>query len=843
MSTLVGLFIVAYLPGALIYRLPTGDRAWRSARPAEERGFWGVLLSVLVSSVVALALAAAGLYTFARLASIDAGVALAILAWGRGRLRYDQDAPPPGWGALIPVALIGLGLWLYSPPAEYLMGGRDPGIYMHEGIQIAQRGSLVTTDAVAASVPRSSRDLFFPDLEQPGYYSSRFMAFFLKDPDAGTVVGQFPHLYPVWIAIGYGLDGLTGTRRMVGWWAIFGVLAVYFAGVRLVGRPGAAAGAALLTLNVVQVWYARYPNSEIVMQALLFGGLLAHAYAHERNDAGRGWFFAVVAALSIGILLFVRFPAVIAVAGVVGASLLMPGWSRRLALAFVVPLLTAVVLALVYYTTLLAPYFARPIAFVQSLEPLHLTLWSLGALGGAAVLWAVHRPTVAPMIRRGLPLGLIGGVAIGAVYTYFFREPGGRLAPQDAYAVRQFADFYITPIGLAAGVLGYGLVVRRSFWRNAGLVLVVTAFAAFYLYKMRIYPEHFWTARRFIPAIMPATLLFAAGAAFAPLSLAVGGANSWPRGRIALRLVPGLLLIGFLGWQFWAGTRPILAHVEYAGLIPQLERLVGDIGEDDLVIVEAREASDLHILALPFAYTYARNVLVMARAQPDLADFRAFLAWAKARYRRVLFMGGGGTPLSSRSTRGIPLAHERFRVPQYEVAYLAYPESVGAKAFNFGIYELRPQSSARAGLDLDVGAMDDLYVHRFHAKETHANGTTFRWSRNTSYVSLVGVTTTTRLLTIWMGDGGRPAAVGAARVTVTVDERELGTVTVTPGTQPYRFELPPELAAALATREDPGRLRLATRTWNPAEVLGVPDPRDIGVMIDRISLETVPHAP
>ena len=40
------------------------------------------------------------------------------------------------------------------------------------------------------------------------------MGFFVTDPASGTVVGQFPHLYPAAIAIGYGLDGLTGARHV-----------------------------------------------------------------------------------------------------------------------------------------------------------------------------------------------------------------------------------------------------------------------------------------------------------------------------------------------------------------------------------------------------------------------------------------------------------------------------------------------------------------------------------------------------------------------------------------------------------------------------------------------------
>ena len=844
LSTIGGLFVVAYLPGAAVYRLPTDDRAWRMGRPAEERVFWAVLLSTLITSAVALTLAGAGTYTYGRLLAIDAAIAFAVVAWARRRLVHGRSAPRPTWSALVPVGLVALGLWLYFPPAEYLAGGRDPGVYMHEGIQIAQRGSVTTTDADVAAVPRASRGLFFPDAEQPGYDSIRFMGFFVTDLDRATVVGQFPHVYPVWIAIGYGLDGLTGARRMTGWWAIFGLVAVYFAGVRLFGRLAAAIGAALLAANVASVWFARYPNSEVMMQALLFGALLAHAYAHERSEATGGRYFAVATGLLLGILPFVRFPGVIAIAAAVGATVIIPAPRRGLYVALLWPLAAAGAIALLYYSTLLAPYSARPMAYLASLEPLHLALWSVAGIGGTALVWAARTPSGAKVVRHALPLGLAVSVVLGAFYTYFLREPGGRLAPQDAYAVRQLADFYITPVGLAAGVVGFALVVRRSFWNAHGLLLVVSAFAAFYLYKMRIYPEHFWTARRYLPAIMPTLLLSAAGAACWPLVAreALGGFR-W-RGLVRVGwLGAGLGVVTFLGWQFWMGTRPILAHVEHAGLISRLEAFAETIGDDELVIVEAREASDLHILALPLAYTYARNVLVLARAEPDREAFEAFLAWANTRYRRVLFMGGGGTEVLSRSIRVIPLVGERFQVPQWEMAELRYPDGVRQRQFNFGVYELVAQPVDAEGFDLDVGAMDDLYLRRFHAKEQQADGMTFRWTQDRSYVSIVGTTPDSRTLAISMTNGGRPTGVSPASVTVTLDEISLGTVDVSSDYRTYRFDIPPPLVEALATRNEAGQLRLTTSTWSPSEALGVGDTRELGVIVDHVALETGNDAP
>ena len=34
------------------------------------------------------------------------------------------------------------GTWRFFPPSEYIIGGKDPGVYLNEGVQIAQRGAL-----------------------------------------------------------------------------------------------------------------------------------------------------------------------------------------------------------------------------------------------------------------------------------------------------------------------------------------------------------------------------------------------------------------------------------------------------------------------------------------------------------------------------------------------------------------------------------------------------------------------------------------------------------------------------------------------------------------------------
>ena len=222
-----------------------------------------------------------------------------------------------------PAGIIALGLWTFPPPAEYVLGGKDPGVYMNEGIQIAQRGGLVIADPLVAEVPAGLRDLFFPSYNSPTYFSIRFMGFFVDDPQTGAVVGQFPHLFPASIALGYDLHGLTGARQAVVFWAIAGLAALYFAAAPLVGRIPAAAAAVLLSLNVAEIWFARYPNSEMAMQALLLAAALAFMRALDSQQR----FFGPIAGLLVGLLLFLRYDAVLACGAFAAAGTLM--WFDR----------------------------------------------------------------------------------------------------------------------------------------------------------------------------------------------------------------------------------------------------------------------------------------------------------------------------------------------------------------------------------------------------------------------------------------------------------------------------------------------------------------------------------
>src|SRR5687767_6076101 len=162
MAGLLSFLVVGWLPGAVLFRLPVADRDRRAALPAEERLYWAVVLSAVTSISLVLALGALHRYSFTRLLIADVAIAGTLAAAARFNLRLGPKARRAGFSAAIPLLLLVIGGWRFLPPSEYIIGGKDPGVYVNEGIQIAQRGAIVATDRVIGNVPAFARDLFFP---------------------------------------------------------------------------------------------------------------------------------------------------------------------------------------------------------------------------------------------------------------------------------------------------------------------------------------------------------------------------------------------------------------------------------------------------------------------------------------------------------------------------------------------------------------------------------------------------------------------------------------------------------------------------------------------------------
>jgi hypothetical protein len=434
-------------------------------------------------------------------------------------------------------------------------------------------------------------------------------------------------------------------------------------------------------------------------------------------------------------------------------------------------------------------------------------------------------------VSRWTPWTIAAIVVVAVVSACFFSAPGGRLAADDALSLGMFTGCFASA-ALPAAVAGFVLLAWHRFWRDPALLIVTAVYGFFVFYKIQIVPEHFWMTRRFVPVILPSACLLMTAAAF----YGVWGRNredaGSPIARVAKWAVPIAFVAVVAALVARAGV-PVRAHVEYEGLLPRIENLSRQFGPRDLVVVESRRSSDLHVIALPLAYTFQRNVLVLSTPRPDRLKFRGFLDWARSRYANVYFVGSGGTDLLSRAVAVQPLSTERFQVPEYQSAWNAYPTAARQKEFDFSIYRFIDPPEATAPFDLQVGKNDDLFVVRFNSKE-EINGQPYRWTTDSSYVTLLGVTETSRKFVLWMDQGGRPGSMGSAAITCYLDNVPVGEATVQgKGFQPYEFPIPATLAADAARRDDPVLLRIVTRGWSP----GPDDRRTLGVMLHRVTVQ------
>jgi 4-amino-4-deoxy-L-arabinose transferase-like glycosyltransferase len=741
----------------------------------------------------------------------------------RSRLFFGSTASRIGVTAAFPLLLLAVCGWRFFPPAEYVIGGKDPGVYINEGISLHRTGTIFRRDAAVAAVPADARELFFRWHQREEYYGIRFMGVNVMDPGTGAVMPGFPHLLPASVALGYGVAGLRGATGTVAVWGILGVLAVFFAGARILGRWAAFLACLLLILNVAETWYGRYPNAEVVMQVLLFAGLLAFSYSEE----GDGRFFATVAGVACALLMFLRFDAVVALGGFAATCALRWIVDRRAPrLAFVVPAVAGFVLALVYYVGPLKAYFwiykvnmpSIPVAVAAAVIPL-----------GLVIAAGTQRRWLAPPLKRYLPLGLAAVLAVLAVYALFFREPAGRLADYDAYALRVFRERYVFWPALISAIAGFAVLGRHQFWRHPAFFLLFAVFAVFFFRKIHIVPEHFWLSRRFLPMILPGLCLLAAG-------LLVGASASGEKHRVG-RLLAGTLGVALIAWQFWTASAPVAAHVEYRGAIHAVEQLAARVTDRDLVLFEGRNSnSDVHVLAVPLAYAFGKQVLLVEEARPDRARFEAFLQQALQKYERVLFVASIGTDLLSQRVNGQPLAAGPLLLPEYATApFDRFPDGPRTKDLGYNLYQLTVGDIERRGFALDVGTMDDLNVLRFHARETN-EGRSVRWTGPQSFIAVTGLMGTEREVVLVMHNGGRPEKAPPAEVEVAFNDTVLGKVPVGFGFETYRLALPADLVQRAAATTEPAQIRLRSSTWSPKDYVGGTDDRALGVMIDRVEI-------
>ena len=850
LAVLAGL-VLFLLPGlTLLALLPPRDR---QQTPFDEALFLAVSVSVMAAAWLALALAELGRFSLVRASAILAAACAVALALGRRRLGWPLPRPR-SWREVLPASVIlALSLTLQARPTEYLLGGRDPGTYVAAMAVIARTGAIAFTDPVVLSIPREDVDLFFREPGAADFNWGRFMGFPLERPETGRVVPEFFHLLPAFGAYLFQAMGVKGALATPPVFGILGTLAVFLALRRILGPAPALLGALLLAVNVVQVWFARYPVSEGLSQLLVFTAFLAVARAEESRSAA----FGVLAGAALGLSLLVRIDGVLVAAPL--AIYLLVRRARgevhlKQAAALVIPFA-----ALALHAALHAALFARK--YVVSIvtrpywrQPVEVWLLAAAAaLGLGLVLYRLGPRLVrrAPAHQEALRSALALALVLLALYAYLLRpalsawagadgnDPAlavpsahgildglgfTRLAAHDAQSLRRLG-WFVTPLGLALGVLGLLAMIRD--WRREYLfpVLTALAFSAFYFYKLRVYNDYFFALRRFVPVILPCLLGFAAY-----LLSRMASAGGWRRAAAAA------MALGLLA-SYSVRTAPLARYVDWKGSVGFVADVARRFGPDDVVIFE--QQSSIHLLSLPLWAVHGVKVLELARFRPDPDRLQHLVSAWRGRYRNIYFVHTWREPVCGVFLQNVEGSPYRFGTREWERSYNRPPRGPEPRGLEFTISRVvEPEELQVPPLpEVDIGGSDDFQVSGFFQKERDADGRSYRWTGPCAEVYLPAASGD-GAVSITASAGQRPASLPPFEVRVSLSRVPVGSFAVGPDWSVHTLALP-------ALRGGPPRLRLdvvdpvtgRARTWRPERSLpGSDDTRDLGVKVDRIAV-------
>lgn len=418
--------------------------------------------------------------------------------------------------------------------------------------------------------------------------------------------------------------------------------------------------------------------------------------------------------------------------------------------------------------------------------------------------------------------------------------------------------WYLSPLGIILGTIGYALWWRRSLSAGSWLFLTVALVGTLFFLRQTYgtADQHYiYILRRFVPIAYPA---FSLGIGYALVALAGqrSGRAWWRQIRLALAAGGSLLLVSF----YLVTNRPIIAHSEYAGALTQLEALASRFtpGRDILLMrggapiyAESRDVPDL--VATPLRFIYGLDAFTVKSTQPGkyADDLAAAVQRMRAQGHEVYMLlsaSGGSFALPGFTLQ--PVGEFMFDLPEFEQLVDQKPRNVARLTLPFTIYRLEPTRAdlvATAPWPITPTSFAAQVVG-FYRPEQRADGSSYAWSNGDAILRLpwpVGVGP--QELRIELAGGRRPAHLGLAQVCLRAlpedalwpvtsgVPQDLGCFTLETEPASYRLRLDPALLPPLPSGTL--LLYLSSEAWVPAaEDSRQNDRRTIGVQFGSLEL-------
>ena len=384
-------------------------------------------------------------------------------------------------------------------------------------------------------------------------------------------------------------------------------------------------------------------------------------------------------------------------------------------------------------------------------------------------------------------------------------------------------------LGLAALGLAGLVRVRRAdaapgLAGVAGLLLGVVGLQ--YLYDPLETGLQIGSMRRYVPVVLPLTMLFAALTAVGLLARVPAA-----RYRAGLTLAAGALLVGLV-------ARPSLAVVglplwdEALAQTAQVARLF----PERAVVLMSPDLAGTHI-PTSLAYLHDVDTILVQERNPDDQVLRRVIRGWLARGRAV-FVVVGQQEFSFFAPDFALAAVERAHIDLYtlERTRTRAPQAVVSTPIRLQLFQVtRTSGPARTAIDVGTPADDLLYdLQGFHGPERDGDPArgTFRWTGPQASLTLPGGEAVTLVVA-----GTRPPGTPPAEISVWIGERLVGERVLGETPQTIRLDRP--------ETGDPGPIDLTIQStvFNPRSLGLSSDPRDLGVRLYRVAVERPPERP
>ena len=516
---------------AVRYGLPRA----RIASPLE-RHLLALAIGIALMTPLLVALAFARGFQVAWLSAAGWGALVLFLV--AGRARGTRAAPRPDRYELAAIAMaVAFALVAYGGRQPALGTGRDQQVYAEYAVSLSKFGHAAPAfanldaadrqlvDAAFASWRRSI-DAFRDDMPGTAPSDRRI------DPALGPYL---PIAWAGWLALAHalgGMDLLAGANAIVMGLASLLVFAI---ARRLSDARFALAACALFCTLPLSLWVARIALSEPLALVLLLSVVLLVQVAPVRSVRLVPIVFFAACCVRVDALLAAPlFVAALLGDAMMGSSRMRTRHARRAARAIAA---TVVVTVIACAATFPPRYFTDVARF---LVPVIAATLVLGGLAQLPTQWLRRAGSVvaAPSVSWIASAVLVGLFAYAATVRpstqpyALIPYAGGLTGTRDFRedSLVNLAAYVGWPLLLVA-LGGACLALRDALKPGAPVALrafaaISIGYAGLFLWFPHVSPDHPWAARRFVPVILPAIVLFATVAAHRVLRRARSGTTA-----------------------------------------------------------------------------------------------------------------------------------------------------------------------------------------------------------------------------------------------------------------------------------------------------------------------------